>query len=220
MSLSRLFIRKVIQEMNDEKREGLHVSDLVTLSNCPRMFWYEKKHWLPPDIDNLLKMWHGRKLHDISLGDLHEFELEVEGVKGRIDDYISFLKILIDKKFVTYLPKDDREAERYYSHYILQLKLYSYMLTIHGYPVREARLLFINIGDKTPFREYVFEPNIDECEQLFHELKRRAEEILTSDRPPNIPDEYDPSDYPCTYCKYRAVCLNQDAMSEKHAENE
>ena len=133
--IERLFLRQVYREL-EEDRDGIHVSDLVTLNICPRLFWFDKNQPLPPDVDHALKLWQGKKLHEIVLGDLHEYEIEYEGIKGRIDDYISDLGILIDKKFVGYLPKDDKDVEKYYDHYILQLKLYSYMLPCSAIPLK------------------------------------------------------------------------------------
>ena len=208
--IERLFLRQVYREL-EEDRDGIHVSDLVTLNISPRLFWFDKNQPLPPDVDHALKLWQGKKLHEIVLGDLHEYEIEYEGIKGRIDDYISDLGILIDKKFVGYLPKDDKDVEKYYDHYILQLKLYSYMLTMLGYPVKEAVILFIKVGENNPFREYRFEPNIQECEELFTSLKQRAEEIIKSGHPPEIPENADPFDYPCSYCRYRSRCYSLDA---------
>ena len=217
--IERLFLRQVYREL-EEDRDGIHVSDLVTLNICPRLFWFDKNQPLPPDVDHALKMWQGKKLHEIVLGDLHEYEIEYEGIKGRIDDYISDLGILIDKKFVGYLPKDDKDVEKYYDHYILQLKLYSYMLTMLGYPVKEAVILFIKVGENNPFREYVFEPDIGECEEIFLSLKERAEEIVKMDRPPEIPEDINPFDYPCTYCRYRSRCYAEDAGVKTIAEDE
>ena len=220
MSVSRLFLRQVYRELEDDRR-GIHVSDLVTLNICPRLFWLEKHDPIPPEPEHALKMWQGKKLHEITLGppEFHEYEIEYDGVKGRIDDYIPDLGVLIDKKFVGYLPKDNKDAEKYYDHYILQLKLYSFMLTMLGHPVKQAIILFVKIGDSNPFREYGFEPDISECEQLFTELKQKAEETITLEEPPDIPENFNPFDYPCSYCRYRPRCYSLDAEVNPVAED-
>jgi len=155
-------------------------------------------------------MWQGKKLHDIRLGDMHEFEVRYDDVIGRIDDYNSELGILIDKKFVSYLPRDDKDVEHYYSHYITQLKLYYYMMIMTGYYVKEACLLFVNVNEKQPFREYIFTPSFDESEKLFKSLKEKDIKIL-NDKIPEIPSSFSPYDYPCSYCQYRPKCYYLDA---------
>ncbi|MEM2257801.1 MAG: PD-(D/E)XK nuclease family protein [Candidatus Caldarchaeum sp.] len=210
MSVGRLFIRKVLEEVG-EKREGLHVTDLVKISICPRMFWLESKNPLPPDLENALRMWHGKKLHEIVLSLHHEMEVELEGVKGRVDEYFPDVGLVVDKKFVTYLP-NSKDVEKYYGHYILQLKLYAYMLAANGYPVRECRIIFVNITEKNPLREHVFEPDLDECRSLFEDLREKAMKILASEEPPEIPMLFDPFEYPCSYCNYRSVCYFRDAV--------
>jgi hypothetical protein len=40
----------------------------------------------------------------------------------------------------------------------------------------------------------------------FEEELARLKDVLASGVPPEIPKDYGPSDYPCTYCKYRPRC--------------
>jgi len=220
MSLSRVFIRQMIRELYDEKRDGIHVSDLISLSVCPRKFWLDKHDPMPLDIENMLRIWQGKKLHDIVLGnpEYHEYEIEYDGIKGKIDDYIPGLGILIDKKYVSYLPKDQKEVEKYYSHYIIQLKLYSFMMSMLGLRVKEACLLFINLNEKQPFREYIFEPDLSEGQEIFQSLRAEAERVLNGPIP-GISEEFKPDDYPCSHCRYRSKCYYLDATGVKNAEN-
>ena len=42
--IERLFLRQVYRELEEEDRSGIHVTDLVALSICPRLFWFNMNH--------------------------------------------------------------------------------------------------------------------------------------------------------------------------------
>lgn len=210
--VERYFLRRVVEFSRDEseKRRGeLHLTDLT--SECMRKVWYDKRDPWPDDIPNLLRMWQGTMLHQMPLLKEHELELEFEGVKTRIDEYGD--GILIEKKFVTFVPRDESELKRYYSHYIKQVEYEALFLTANGREVRKAYLLFVCRGEPEPGRSpvAVFEIPLDmeAIAARFAEEVEAYRVVLSSETPPDIPKAFSPFEYPCSYCKYRPRCYGQ-----------
>jgi hypothetical protein len=210
--VERYFLRRVVESSRDEseKRRGeLHLTDLT--SECMRKVWYDKRDPWPDDIPNLLRMWQGTMLHQMPLLKEHELELEFEGVKTRIDEYGD--GILIEKKFVTFVPRDESELKRYYSHYIKQVEYEALFLTANGREVRKAYLLFVCRGEPEPGRSpvAVFEIPLDmeAIATRFAEEVEAYRVVLSSETPPDIPKAFSPFEYPCSYCKYRPRCYGQ-----------
>jgi len=207
--VERYFLRRVVESSRDEseKRRGeLHLTDLT--SECMRRIWYDKRDPWPDDIPNLLRMWQGQMLHQMPLLKEHELELEFEGVKTRIDEYGD--GILIEKKFVTFVPRDESELKRYYSHYIKQVEYEALILSANDREVRKAYLLFVCRGEPEPNRPpiAVFEIplDMDVIAARFAEEVEAYRVVLSSDTPPDIPRTFSPFEYPCSYCKYRPRC--------------
>jgi|Deesub1362A_J573_1020465.scaffolds.fasta_scaffold02467_6 CRISPR/Cas system-associated exonuclease Cas4 (RecB family) len=205
-----LFLEKVWKEVNNDDRDGLHVTELVELATCPRKVWFRKKEPVPPEVKSILRMWKGKKLHETAITINNEVEVELDGVQGRIDEvYENPEKItVIDKKFVTFLPKNDRDVQKYYSHYMLQAEIYAYMLKkgTHDDRAFECALLFVNTEEEPFFYVHFWEPDFSEVEKKFHELIETAGEILKAEHPPERNPEFMPSQYPCTYCDYTSRC--------------
>jgi hypothetical protein len=208
--VEKLFIKKVAEYNRDEaekRRDELHLTDLT--AECMRQVWFDKHDPLPTDPKYLLTMWQGAMMHQMPLLDEHELELEFEGVKTRVDEYED--GILVEKKFVSFIPKTQDELKKYYAHYIKQVEYEALMLTANDKPVKRAFLLFVCRGEPEASRPPViaFEVALD----LDNIATRFAEEItaykmmLASPTPPDIPRTYSPFDYPCTYCKYVARCF-------------
>lgn len=206
--VERLFIRKAAEYKRDpERRNELHLTDLIY--ECPRQLWFEKKNPLPPDLENILRMWQGTAMHEMPLLDEHELELECEEVKTRIDEYGN--GILIEKKFVNFVPKDRDELNKYYSHYIKQVEYEALILKYSGRDVKKAFLLFVRRGEpepnRIPIRAFEIPLDFDSIASRFIEDVEACKILLSSDSPPEIPREYSPFEYPCTYCQYRSRCF-------------
>ncbi len=192
-----------------EQREGIHVTELVELEICERKFWFRKHEPVPPDLKSLLRMWKGKKLHETPITDQSEVTLERHGVIGRIDEIAETPEriTLIDKKFVSFLPRNDRDVKKYYSHYITQLDLYSGML--NGLTLdREvlAVLFFVNPEEEPFFYVYAWKPDLNSAEQKLLELKDRAYRVISLGEPPARNPSFQPADYPCSYCDYTRRC--------------
>jgi hypothetical protein len=209
--IERLFLRKVAEYNRDEaarRRDELHLTDLT--AECMRQVWFEKHDPLPEDPDNLLRMWQGTMMHQMPLLEEHELVLEFEGVKTKIDEYSNGL--LIEKKFVTFVPKTLDELKKYYSHYVKQVEYEALMLTANGKDVKKAYLLFVCRGEpeqgRYPVAAFEIPLDIDNIALRFAEDVEAYKVMLSSEQPPEIPQIYSPFDYPCNkYCKYRARCF-------------
>jgi CRISPR/Cas system-associated exonuclease Cas4 (RecB family) len=208
--VERLYVYRLYQEEEDRRGE-IHVTDLVDI--CPRRVWYEKKAPLPERIEAIFRMAEGKLLHKLTLLSQSELEIEYQGVKGRVDEYEN--GIIIEKKFVDFVPNNITEVQKYYSHYIEQVSFYAYMLVQNGYEFKQAFLLFAKRGEqdergRRPLR--VFEVtnliNLDKIEAEFKARKEFIEEILRVDQPPEIPPTFSAFDYPCSYCKYSSRCYS------------
>lgn len=206
----KLFLSKVAQHMDEpERRNELHLTDLT--AECIRQVWYDKHAPLPDDVESRVRMWEGRMLHLMPLTEGHELKLEYEGVKTSIDEYDPESKVLIEKKFVSFIPKDDSELNKYYSHYVKQVEYEALILDRNGKPVSRAFILFVCRGEPEQNRPMIKVhevpvDDLDAIERRFREEVTVYELILSNPSPPAIPEEFTPFDYPCTYCKYRARC--------------
>jgi len=210
--VERLFLQKVAEYNRSEvekRRNELHLTDLT--AECMRQIWFEKHDPLPDEPENLLRMWQGTMMHQMPLLKEHELELEFEGVKTRIDEYGD--GILIEKKFVTFIPKTFDELKKYYSHYIKQVEFEALILTANDREVKKAYLLFVCRGEPEPGRYPVvaFEIpiNIEEIASRFAETVEAYKIVLSSENPPDMPRGFTPFDYPCSHCKYRGRCFGR-----------
>jgi len=209
--VERFFIRKVAEydkEEREKRRGELHLTDLT--AECMRQVWFEKHSPLPEDPDNLLRMWSGSMMHQMPLLKEHELELELEGVKTKVDEYED--GILIEKKFVTFIPKTQDELKKYYSHYIKQVEYEALMLVANGREVRKAYLLFVCRSEpetgRPPVIAFEIPLDLDSITARFTEEIEAYKMMLSSDTPPDIPSSFSPFDYPCNkYCKYRSRCF-------------
>jgi len=209
------FLRKVAEynrEESERRRNELHLTDLI--SECKRRVWFDKNDPLPDDPENLLRMWQGSMLHQMPLLPEHELELEFLDVKTRIDEYDPELGILIEKKFVTFIPKTPDELRKYYSHYIKQVQYEALFLMANNMKVNKAFLLFVVRGEPEPGRKpiAVFEVPLLDGNLVVTQFVEEVEAykiILQSPTPPDIPKTYSPFEYPCTYCKYRSRCFGR-----------
>jgi hypothetical protein len=209
--VERLFLKKVAahnREESEKRRSELHLTDLT--SECMRRVWYDKHDPLPDEPENLLRMWQGEMLHQMPLLKEHELELEFEGVKTRVDEYED--GILVEKKFVGFIPKTQDELKKYYSHYIKQVEYEALILTANGREVRRAFLLFACRGEpeqgRPPVIAYEVPVDLNSIAARFAEEVEAYRLMLQSQSPPEVPRSFSPFEYPCTYCNYRSRCYS------------
>jgi CRISPR/Cas system-associated exonuclease Cas4 (RecB family) len=208
--VERLYIYRLYQDEEDRRGE-IHVTDLTDI--CPRRVWYEKRDPWPEGIEAVFRMAEGKLLHRLQLLAQSELEIEYQGVKGRIDEYEN--GILIEKKYVDFVPNTLAEVQKYYSRYIEQVAFYAYMLTQSGREFKQAFLLFVKRGEQSergrrPLKAFDVTNliNFDKVEVEFKHRKEFIEEILRNDEPPEIPATFSAFDYPCSYCKYVSRCYS------------
>jgi len=210
VEVERLYIAKLYADEEDRKNE-IHVTDLT--APCSRQVFYEKKSPTPEPIENMLRMTEGKLLHKLFLLGQSEVEIKWSGVKGRIDEYEN--GIIIEKKFVDFVPNNILEVQKYYTHYIEQVAFYAVMLVNQGYEFKQAFLLFVKRGEQNergrkPLKAFDITPLIDlnKAEVEFLNRKGMLEAVLANDEPPEIPPNFSPFDYPCSYCKYSVRCYS------------
>jgi hypothetical protein len=207
--VEKLFIKRIVERKKTEaeKRRGeIHLTDLT--SDCLRRVWYDKHDPLPDDAPDIIRMWQGEVMHEMPLLKEHELELEYKGVKTRVDEYED--GILVEKKFVNFVPRTREELAKYYSHYVKQVEYEALFLTANGREVRKAFLLFVKRGEpeegRPPLIAFEIPVELERVRARFDEELARLKDVLASGVPPEIPKDYGPFDYPCTYCKYRPRC--------------
>jgi hypothetical protein len=210
--VERLYIVKLYTFDEENRSDEIHVTDLVGI--CLRKTWFDKKSPWPESLDNIFRMGEGKLLHKLQLLAQSEFEIEYQGVKGRIDEYEN--GILIEKKFVDFVPNTIAEVQRYYSHYVEQVSFYAYMLVSLGYEFKQAFLLFVKRGEQNergrrPMKAFDVTGliNLDRVGELFNERREMLLDALSSNEPPEVPPIYSPFDYPCSYCKYAPRCYGE-----------
>lgn len=206
--VERLYVTRLYEDVEDRTNE-IHVTDLTDV--CHRRVWYEKKSPWPEGLEAILRMAEGKLLHKLPLFDCSEFEIEYQGVKGRIDEYAS--GVIIEKKFVDFVPNTLAEVQKYYAHYVEQVGFYAYMLVSLGYEFKQAFLLFVKRGEQNergrrPLKAFDITNliSLDKVEAEFKARRDALAEILKADEPPEIPPQFSPFDYPCSYCKYSSRC--------------
>jgi hypothetical protein len=210
--VENLFLKKIVEfdkEEREKRRNELHITDLT--SECLRQIWFEKKEPLPDEPSNNIRMWQGRMMHEMPLLKHHELELEYDGVKTRIDEYDDS-GILIEKKFVSFIPKTEDELRKYYSHYIKQVEYEALMLFANDKPISRAFLLFVCRGEpesnRPPIIAFEIKLDLESIAARFAEEVEVLKHVLDSNEPPIIPKNFSPFEYPCSYCKYRIRCFS------------
>ena len=207
--VERLFLQKAREWGYEDRRGQIHLTDLV--SPCLRKLWFEKKDPLPDEPENTLRLWAGKIAHTMPLSEHSELQLEFCGVKTRIDEYLEDEKVLIEKKTAEFIPKDRGELERYYQHYIEQVNFETLFLIENGYDVRQSFLLFIKLESQVergrrPLKAFEVIFDYEAVKSKFYERLENIKSVLSKDYPPDVPENFNFSDYPCSYCKYRARC--------------
>jgi hypothetical protein len=211
--VERLYIAKLYQDEEEKRVDEIHVTDLA--NPCPRAVYFEKKNPLPPSPENAMRMLEGRLLHKLQVIPESEMELEIEyqGIKGRIDEYKD--GIVLEKKYVDFVPNNIAEVQKYYNHYVEQVGFYAYMLVNLGYEFKQAFLLFVKRGEQNergrrPLKAFDVTSLIDlnKIEAEFHSRKNNIKAMLDKGKPPEISPTFSAFDYPCSYCKYVSRCYS------------
>ena len=197
----------------------VHVTDLI--NPCMRYFFYQLNSQANASIESVLRMWEGHALHSASvLTRNHELLLfhkfhEVY-VVGSVDEYEK--GTLIEKKFVNFVPPSEKHLQKYYSHYIDQVRFYNVLLNLNNYEVKRAYILFVNRGfsnEKNPLVKAYDVTSYLSYERDLYMLTERLSsvmKVMNSKEVPEIPDEYHPFEYPCSSCTFRAFCwMEEDA---------
>jgi len=207
--LEEKFFESVINYLGDEGgwRDDpmeIHVSDLIY--DCMRRAYYGKTMRFGIRYDSILRMAIGKKIHEIPLdGSEHELELEWNGIKGRVDEYIPNPGIVLDKKTCRSLPNSP------YDHHVKQVEFYRVLLERSGRKVVACGLIYIDVASPG-VRAFVWTPKypLEVLEKEMIEKKMILEFALTNKiLPPRK------SGWICKYCDFFSICYGEEAGGEK-----
>lgn len=127
------------QADSGNREHEIHVTDLAAF--CLRQSYLKKKYSHMFDLDSVMRMAIGQKLHEIPMytpGE-HEVDIEWNGIKGRMDEYHN--GIIIDKKTT-------RDAPRAPTSYATkQLQYYRLMAERNGLEVHGAVVIYIDVNN-------------------------------------------------------------------------
>lgn len=228
-----IFLRKVVEEMEEDREDGWHVTQLVY--ECLRVAYYSKLYAelianiegmddsviSGMDEETLLTLWIGKKLHEMPVSNvihgsvvMHEYPVkyEVGDVKivGRIDEVLEVdgELIICDKKTVRTMPSKP------YEHHVKQVNMYSALLYAQdGIKVNKGAILYIDVVNKQS-KVYTFALEPDKDKVIFEmEMKvRKLQKALKERKPP----EPKPTWY-CGWCRWFIKCV-KDGFEMKSGE--
>lgn len=126
--IRRRHVAGLLKYLREEKRTGLHVTDLV--HGCLRYAAYqyvsrELEAERSIDEGGVTRLAIGKLLDSIPVGDWHHVDLRFDGLQGQIDDVMRYGDdlVIIDKKTVAESPPRD-----VHDHYMRQVQYYAAML--------------------------------------------------------------------------------------------
>lgn len=179
---------------------------LSQLRGCPRAQWfavYTETDDGEPDLTTLGHFLKGRLFErwvreTVVPECVSEKEVELNGIKGHIDAFVPPDTVLEIKTTSTasipFLPN---------LNHIWQVKAYLAALRWEGVEGAHGLLVYIPADDPAQATELIFEVNLTDDEYAF--LLKQTELVL-SDTPPPVPEDYNPERLPCAGILYgRAV---------------
>lgn len=205
-------VRKWMEEENAKRDTSyFHVTSLVY--KCKRKVWYESQYYdLVNKVDDasLSRMWIGTKLHETPISEMHEFpvwfQFEGASVGGRIDEIMEIdgKKFIIDKKFVSYIPKEANEhymeqVTFYAALYYLQKGVFVDGIGIHYYKPTAS---YDDEGGKE--RTFIKLLTQEEILKFTDYIKDMVSDISNHIKNHTLPDPY--QSWYCKYCPYRLSC--------------
>lgn len=206
------FIASIVEELEKQKPplEKINVTDLtfpcLRHAYYSKIFYEEKRGRLP----ELLAFWIGVKLHETKIAQLHELEVEYNGIYGRVDGYED--GVIYELKTVRTIPSTP------YSHHIRQVEYYRVLLEKNGYHVSYAIIIYVNVNNLS-LKSFLilFDRSLEEVEiELLERKNKLLEHLNKREAPPPIPDE----PWACDYCRFAYLCgFDQYAKKNKRNPN-
>lgn len=204
-----LFLKRVLEDMEEEREEGWHVTELVY--DCLRRCYYERNYKeilksVDTDVsgnlseDTILTFWIGKKLHEMPLSRRHEYAVRWKDIVGRIDEILEIdgELIILDKKTVR------KQVNSPYGHHIKQVEMYSALLFAQdGIEVNKGAILYIDVANKNS-KVFTFGLEKDKT-KILAEMERKRD-ILTEAIEKGIPPEPKIS-WLCNYCNWFERCI-------------
>lgn len=201
------FLRSIVREVEEENRKGIHVTDVCY--DCLRRAYYQVKirneggdSSLGYHENDFANMWIGKKLHETDVSDLHELDLEWNGIIGRIDEV--FLLdgdvVIVDKKTTRKTPNKP------YDHHVKQVAYYGVLLKNSGGVSGKnwyGCVLYIDVdsGVATPYA-FEFKPEDYEAELMMK--VSILKDALEKGKPPKPK-----CSWICNYCSFVGRCVKE-----------
>jgi CRISPR/Cas system-associated exonuclease Cas4 (RecB family) len=215
-------VRDWMESENAKRGKYFHVSSFVY--QCARKVWYEQtieKEAVPKiDEDGLIRTWIGTKLHETPITNYHEHPLIAQisesDFGGRLDEIyeIDGKKVLIDKKFVGYIPNTMND------HHYEQIMYYAALLReTEGIVVDAVGISYfkpsVSYRSEKRYKTYVrsvSEEDLDEYIKKIHDMVGEVEKHLADN---TLPDKT--VSWYCKYCFFKQSC---DADSKEFVSKE
>lgn len=200
MKWTERFYRAVFKDLMSD-REGIHVSHLIY--DCLRRGYYEITTDTPFDLESGMRMWIGKKLHELPISDNSELTLEWEGITGTVDEYQD--GHLCDLKTTRNIPSGPRP------HHIKQLEMYRVLLEKNGHEVKSASILYIDVGstDVVEFPTKFKKKTTKAIEKEMLEKKAKLEMAVERGW---LPKRH--IYWLCRYCGYASRCFAEEGRED------
>lgn len=193
------FYEAVFKDLKSD-REGIHVSHLIY--DCLRRAYYDITTDTPFDLDGGMRMWIGKKLHELPVSDNPELTLKWEGITGTVDEYQD--GHFCDLKTTRNVPRSPN------SHHVKQLEMYRVLLEKSGHEVESASMLYIDVTTTQVIEFPVkFKRKIETVEKEMLEKKAKLETALERGW---LPERH--LGWLCRYCNYSSRCFTEGKLQD------
>jgi CRISPR/Cas system-associated exonuclease Cas4 (RecB family) len=151
----------------------------------------------------------GKSKHSVVLGDndKHELKLEVDGIRGAVDDYDEQNKLLIEKKTILSFKFLDKPRDEH----IKQVLAYAYMLRKSGYEVDKAIIIYILRTMEEMPKQFEININDYDLNSFWSEMVKKANTILKHIKDKTLPPRK--ISWYCNYCNYTDLCFTRGELA-------
>lgn len=212
------FFCAVFKDLKTE-REGIHVSHLIY--DCLRRAYYDITTDTPFGLEGGMRMWIGKKLHELPVSDNSELTLEWEGIIGTIDEYQD--GHFVDLKTTRNVPRGPRP------HHVKQLEMYRILLERNGYEVKSASMLYIDVNTtevvefptkfiktKSKKTEDIEKKTLKKIAKLEEEMLEKKAKLETAVENRWLPKRH--INWLCRYCNYSSRCFTDESLKDNKRE--
>ena len=219
----RELIYKTIVNDPDPRSDGIHITQIAKLlrdDGCKRQVYYDLTSPVTPhDAKSSCVFFRGKGPHRELA-----YRLAKEGwtVEEHLDESNGSLlhgtpdaykdDTLLDFKTANFIPRDQAQFEKYYAHYINQVKLYAARLQqLKKADIKSAYIIFFPIGGDKPFEKLndigIFPVSImpQELPASLNKAEELAKEIQEFTIMGHLPSRN--VGWSCDYCPFIVQCM-------------